>query len=119
MLARKLNEKLGISVGTLILEAGVNILSQLLYSAILFTQAPPLYQGSETCMIVAALASCTRLSLARLLVLLPADVSKIDDCLDLPCLTLHHHSLHFQPDMKAFRLREAHVPHGGHLGEGI
>ena len=70
-------------------------------------------------MIVAALASPTSLSLARLLALLPAYVTKIDDCPDLPRLTLQHHSLHFQPDVKAFRLREAHVPYGGYLGEGI
>jgi hypothetical protein len=37
MLARKLNEKLGISVAALILVAGVNMLPQLLDGAILFT----------------------------------------------------------------------------------
>jgi hypothetical protein len=68
-------------------------------------------------MIVAAIAGPASLSLARLLVLLPTDVAEIDDCIDLPRLTLHCHSLHFQPDMKTFRLREAHVPNGGYLGE--
>jgi hypothetical protein len=104
VLTRKLNEKLGISVGALILVAGVNILPQLLDGAILFSYAFLFNQGLEDCMIVAALASSTRLSLARLLVLFPADVSKIDDRPDLPRLTLQHHSLHFQPDMKAFSL---------------
>ena len=69
-------------------------------------------------MIVAALARPTFPPLAHLLVLLPADVSKIYYCPDLPGLTLQHHCLHFQPDVNAFHLREAHVPHGGHLGEG-
>jgi len=65
-------------------------------------------------MIVAALARTTSLALAHLLVLLPADVSKIVYCPDLPGLTLQHHFLHFKPDVKAFRLRKAHVSHGGH-----